>query len=600
MTAGAARVLGVVGVAATLLAQLSPRVAHACGGTFCDGGPTAMNVDQTGENILFVMDGTSVEAHIQIQYDGKNAARFAWILPVQKSLSGAPITIGVGSQLLFANLLAGTVPSYGFMTQSTCQAGQNGASGAAGSASGGFDGAAGSSGGPGPTVTQKGTAGAFEYVVLEGGTAAEVMKWLADNQYQQVPAAEPLLGEYLAKGYQFVAVKLVNGAGVDEIHPLTVKYEGDAPCVPIKLTRIAAAENMGIRTFFLGKGRVVPTNYRHVVLNEARIDWTAFGKNYGNVVNAGMDAPVADGHAFTTEYAGPSSVVPSFGVYQATWNAASFPGLAPEKVVQELTKQGLVSCGGATCTYTHPLVAGLLHEFLPVPDGVMEGAFYSCLACYKADIDTAAWDGAKFGKAMMDRIIAPGKHAADLLKANPYLTRMFTTISPAEMTEDPDFHVRADLPPVSRSHFGARINTCTSLSAMRFSQREVALSASGTWPGWDAEMPWVERVEDIPKDGPVVELVNNTAKIDALIDAWNKSRGWPPPPGTSSTGTGGTTGGMIGGSGNAAGDDGDQGSPPRDEGIGGCSVPGGDRGELVSYGLLALGALALRRARKHR
>ncbi|HEY3236040.1 MAG TPA: hypothetical protein VGJ84_15090, partial [Polyangiaceae bacterium] len=47
-----------------------PRTASACGGTFCDSGPTAMPVDQSGENILFVMNGNTVEAHIQIQYQG--------------------------------------------------------------------------------------------------------------------------------------------------------------------------------------------------------------------------------------------------------------------------------------------------------------------------------------------------------------------------------------------------------------------------------------------------------------------------------------------------------------------------------------------------
>src|SRR5688572_28265066 len=67
----------------------------ACGGTFCDTGPTSMPVDQSGENILFVMDGVSVEAHIQIQYKG-DAARFAWVLPVP-----AVPSIDVGSQPLF-------------------------------------------------------------------------------------------------------------------------------------------------------------------------------------------------------------------------------------------------------------------------------------------------------------------------------------------------------------------------------------------------------------------------------------------------------------------------------------------------------------------
>ena len=89
----------------------TPRSAHACGGTFCDIGPRAMPVDQTGENILFVIDSGKVEAHIQIQYRG-DAARFSWILPVP-----ALPEIEIGSDPLFTRLLARTVPTYGFVTQ---------------------------------------------------------------------------------------------------------------------------------------------------------------------------------------------------------------------------------------------------------------------------------------------------------------------------------------------------------------------------------------------------------------------------------------------------------------------------------------------------
>ena len=55
-------------------ASTTPRIAHACGGTFCDAGPTGMPVDQTGENILFVLDDDAVETHIQIQYDPDTTA----------------------------------------------------------------------------------------------------------------------------------------------------------------------------------------------------------------------------------------------------------------------------------------------------------------------------------------------------------------------------------------------------------------------------------------------------------------------------------------------------------------------------------------------
>ena len=92
-----------VSVAAALALTAAPSEARACGGTFCDAGPQAMPVDQTGENILFVIDGQHVEAHIQIQYDpDTDADQFAWVIPLQ-----ALPQFSVGSEPLFQNLLTG-------------------------------------------------------------------------------------------------------------------------------------------------------------------------------------------------------------------------------------------------------------------------------------------------------------------------------------------------------------------------------------------------------------------------------------------------------------------------------------------------------------
>src|SRR5690606_33097721 len=115
-----------------------------------------------------------------------------------------------------------------------------------------------------PDVVLSTTGGAFEIAVLEGGTVEGVMQWLGDNGYQQDPAAEPILAQYLADDFLFVALKLSNRAGVDEIHPIVIRYEGNEPCVPIRLPAIAAVDDMEIRTFFLQGARVVPVNYRHV------------------------------------------------------------------------------------------------------------------------------------------------------------------------------------------------------------------------------------------------------------------------------------------------------------------------------------------------
>ena len=529
----------------------APRPAKACGGTFCDSGPQSMPVDQTGENVLFVMDGESVEAHVQIQYQGM-AERFAWVVPMPKVPE-----VSVGSQLLFNALLQTTVPSYGFSNRpDQCNRGGNGGInlGVGGAAGGG--GGGGSRGGAadagGPTVVFSKAVGAFQVTVLQGGTAEEVSGWLSTNGYQSIPAAPDILRYYVAQNFVFAAIKLTGGADVNEIHPLVFRYPGTEPCVPLKLTAVAAVEDMGVRVFFLGDDRVYPTNYKHVELNPVRLDWLSLGSNYVQAVSRAVDSAVADGQAFVTEYAGPSSPVVSAGIYNPNWTDAPFVTIAPEAVVDELERQQLMFCYDAlSCAVYHPLLMPLLDQYLPPPAGVNPFEFYSSLATYTDRIDRQRWNGAAFAADFKARIIDPGKHASDVLKRWPYLTRMFTTISPAEMRLDPTFHARPDLSfePVRPQSVATRRTTCSGQAAMILpDDREVALP-SPVWPAFSSQMPWVEKVEEVPLTGNVIDLVNNTAQIDEQLALWNASNGWPPPDGTGGTaGSGGAAGrGGIGG-----------------------------------------------------
>src|SRR6476661_5270553 len=164
------------------------RNAHACGGTFCDnGGPRAMPVDQTGENIIFVMEPGQVEAHIQIQYRG-DAPRFSWIVPVQ-----ALPDVQVGSEALFDRLLAATVPTFGFTTQfDMCDMSAQKRGVFNGSTSTGTGGAAPGVALDGTSVVLQKTVGAFDVTVLQGGTTAELLTWLTTNGYQTPPNAAQL------------------------------------------------------------------------------------------------------------------------------------------------------------------------------------------------------------------------------------------------------------------------------------------------------------------------------------------------------------------------------------------------------------------------
>jgi MYXO-CTERM domain-containing protein len=549
--------------AAVMLA--APSEARACGGTFCDSGPNAMPVDQTGEHILFVMGPDYVEAHIEIEYQpAPDADKFAWIVP----LLAVP-QLSVGSEPLFDALRAGSVPSYGFSTTfDGCDLGGSGDEGGFPDGNGGDDGTKLDVGGPGgPTVLLQETVGAFEVTVLEGGTAATVMQWLAENDYDQDPAAEPILGDYLAEGFLFAAFKLANDAESDTIHPVVLRFDADEACVPIRLTRIAAVDDMDIRTFFLSEHRVVPQTYKHVLVNPLKLDWPNNAANYKEVITLAVDADEANGHAFVTEYAGPSDVVPTVGVHSPAWDPDAFSGLDAENVIDVLDGQGLVFCGlidglEPGCAYGHPLVRGLLQQFLPIPDDLDEVDFYGCLSCYADEIDRDAWgDGSGFADLMQERIVAPANHALDILGTWPTLTRMYTTISPHEMTVDPFFHENPDLPDVDlRSSLATRRILCNGHEVWTLPDGREVYTPDGTWPAFDDQMPWEEAVQETPEVGAPIGLVDNGTLIDQRLAMHNCQFDWPSPAdcgdvaddgpttGDDGTGTGGSDGRQDGAS----------------------------------------------------
>jgi hypothetical protein len=572
----------------------APQTAEACGGTFCDSGPNAMPVDQTGENILFVMDGGYTEAHIQIQYDpDTDAENFAWLVPV----SVIP-EFSVGSEAMFQAVLAGTVPQYGFQRTSDDCGSPGGDDGGAAPPSADNDGGKfdlGPAGPSGPDVVLTETVGAFEIVVLSGGTSEEVMTWLGDNGYQQDPAAEPILAQYLAEGMMFAAFKLRVGADTSEVHPVVLRFSDlDEACIPLRLTKIAAADDMDVRAFFLADDRVVPRNYRHVLVNPLKIDWPNFADNYKEVITLAVDAEGADGRAFVTEYAGPTSVVNTAGLVSSQWNADAFADLAPDQAVVQLWNQGLLDCSFGACQFGHTLIEGLMTEYLPVPDGVTPDEFYGCPRCYIDQFDLAAWDGVAFGLAIQERIIDPGQHAEDILSAFPYLTRMYTTISGTEMTTDPLFFTNAQLPDVVASRMATQRTLCNGDAVWTLPDgREVYLPAGADWPAFDDEMPWEEDITEMPDDGNPLALVDRTVEIDALLAAYNAGQGWPGG-GAGGDDSGGGTGGATDGIGFDSDDAGLDGEA-RNSGCA-CEITRDERGAPAALlgGLLLLG---LRRRR---
>jgi hypothetical protein len=328
--------------------------------------------------------------------------------------------------------------------------------------------------------------------------------------------------------------------GTDSIHPLVFRMLGDEPCIPLRLTSVAAEDDMGVRAYFLGQDRWVPLNYKHVLLNPLGFNWEdadtfVIGQDwYLKQLSAAVD--VAGGQAFVTDYAGTSSDVDSEGLYSDAWDETAFIGVDPIAAIDLLIQQEI---GG-------PLLLSVLMEFIPPPKGIDPSEFWSNIAQYADLIDLGAWDSVAFAAALSDRIIEPGMRALDLLETWPYLTRLHTLISAHEMTLDPVFAPTNDTDLVSNRLVVPGTDTCGDTGAVydvpwNGMNVPVCLVEDGGWPTSFTEFP-VSRIESYGLVGPPQVVEDFSPEIHATWQEHQIEVGCDP--GTDETGGSEGTGGQ--------------------------------------------------------
>jgi MYXO-CTERM domain-containing protein len=530
-----AAALGVVAMGAVTLTSTD---ASACGGFFCNANQP---VNQAAERIIFSDNpDDTVTAVVQILYQGP-AEEFAWVLPVPT----LPDDVEISSNAAFTQVQSVTNPSYRLNTrvEGECKEEEaargvpNGNNGVAFGADGTNSSA---NNDAGVNVLARGNTGPYNWVVIEieESTTDKVqvaLDWLTTNGYDLTELGPDVIEPYLEEGMKLIAFKLNKTSDSGDIRPIRITYESDIPMIPIKLTAVAANDDMGVMTWVLGEHRAVPTNYKDLVLNEALINWFNAGPTYNNVVIAAANE--AGGNGFVTEYAGSTDifdqVVFSQGhadqwdqinntdwtdrereLLDAVWSLAQSPdpnfftstawdGMrdAVDLAFPDLddaTRQQIVDCGG--CAF--------YEENVP------------------ADFDIQG-----YLTAVYDFVIEPMEATQELLDSRPYATRLYTTLSPEEMRTDPCFDFNPDLEDVSNVHVAERIIEChPGITQSQAPWRAelpsgvvVRGEAGGGWPFQvgDDGMPTNRTIGDAQTNGATKILEDNTDTIRQTLEEHN-------------------------------------------------------------------------------
>jgi hypothetical protein len=550
----------------------APRDAAACGGFFCS---QTAPVNQAAERIIFAENGDgTVTAVIQILYQGP-AENFSWLLPIS-TVPRDEGDIAVASNLAFARLQTATNPSYSLMTrvEGTCAApppsAPNGGFGGATAAGG----AGGAGGGPGNVMVEaSGVVGAFEWTVISlkpdlEDPADAAVEWLEQNGYDVQAGARGLIRPYLEDGLYLLAMRLTKGADTGSIRPIALTYEASEPMIPIKLTAVAANDDMGVMTWLLSTARGVPRNYLSLELNDAKINWFNAGSTYNAVVTAAADE--AGGQGFVTEFAGETAMfkdrIWTTGE-ETSWE--SFKGSTFDSLYS-LFQQSQAFFGSYDGFWD------AVRSTVTLPDDVVFEDFKRCPNCYAATLE---FSPTAYIAALEKNVIEPMRLVQQLIDEHPYMTRLYTTLSAAEMTVDPLFTFNPELEPYSNVHTATRVIECNP-SVQQFNapwrvelpQGGVIRGVGTAWPTTAvAEQPSNFRIVRMSSKGEGAVLEDNTEVIQNMLDEYN---------GSLAGGTGGSTGTPSGGTGGvgrggSAGQAGSAGRPS--PGMGGGATAGGGR-----------------------
>ena len=430
----------------TLLVALLAPEAAACGGFFCN---REAPVDQSGETIVFGVDAEAktVEMHVQVEYMGPSES-FAWVIPVQ----GEP-DVFLSHSALFSELPAALPQIYRIdgddsaCSLSTASSASGGTATGGGSGTGTGTGTGGPPDDPGVEVLDNQLVGAYDVTTLAADDAGVLVDWLQDNGYDVPDALEDVLVPYIAGDMNFLALKMRSGASEGKLSPLGLRYEGTTPAIPIELTSLAASPDMPLFVYVFGEARAVPLNYLHVRINPLAVDYWRSGANYQDAIALAADE--AGGQAFTTD-----AMVDTDLLRRRVYDPNQF---RPDDLLGDDVAARLVEELGAAGFSLTDEVLSVLRRHVPLPEAFVgfDTEVYACPSCYPD-----AYRGLKVDpQAVVDELVEVEVEAranAELLFTNhAVVTRLRSSMSPLEMTVDPQFGFNPDLgPPADLSTLG--------------------------------------------------------------------------------------------------------------------------------------------------
>jgi hypothetical protein len=303
------------------LAFLAERDARACGG--CFGPPTETDDVVTDHRMVLSVSPQQTTLYDEIKYSGSPSS-FAWVLPIN-----GQVTIGISADAVFDTLDVLSAPQVQ-PPPVTCPSPPPGCAVPATNAAVGGAASSGGSSSGGVNVTSSQVVGPYQTVTLQSTDPNALDTWLTTNGYAITDPMKPVIAAYVQAGFDFLAMKLVPGTGVQAMRPVRVSFGGASPTLPLRMVAAGTGATVGITLWIVADGRWEPANFPwfHIDDSEITWDWSKSDSNYTTLEQQKEAA-----------------------ANNATWEVQSSLDLGAETVqsrIQELAQYGYVGGGSSS------------------------------------------------------------------------------------------------------------------------------------------------------------------------------------------------------------------------------------------------------------
>ena len=266
-------VAATLGVAA-VTSFTQERAANACGGCFHppEENPTVVTDHRM---ILTIAQGQST-LYDQVSYQG-NPSSFAWVLPIVGT-----VDVGLSAKIVF-DTLDGLTQTRVIAPPQNCPAAPVCRNQPLSPSAGSVQDAGASEGDV--TVTKEQVVGPYLTVQLHADNGDSLQKWLTDNGFSIPPDIAPVINQYVAEHFDFLALKLIPGAGIQDMRPVRVTTKAANAVLPLRMIAAGTGATVGITLYTIAEGRYEAQNFPNftIAADELSWDWTNQRSNYAEL-----------------------------------------------------------------------------------------------------------------------------------------------------------------------------------------------------------------------------------------------------------------------------------------------------------------------------